>query len=116
MGKRVNFNNLKDLYAAATNFETKIHGTMERIQININKLTDPAFSEGLQGGQGDLAVEAIKQGSEALDALKAAIGNIRLTVDKKIGEGQAMRSDRSGFGEAAAKQKQTAAEARHRRR
>lgn len=116
MGKKVNFDSLTNLYAAATQFKSKIHGTVERIQVNITKLTDPNFTAGLQGGQGDEAIKAIKAGQEAVEELMNAINRTRSLIDKKIGDAHRTRADKQGFSDAASAQRQNAANLRFKRK
>lgn len=105
MGVNIDFGKLKQLYAAAQAFNIKIETVIERIQTNINKISNPAFTDGMQGGQGDEAIKAIARGKEALESLLESIRTTREFIDRKLGNAHALTQDKHGFAEKAAKQR-----------
>lgn len=101
MGVKIDFNELSNLYTISTQFTSKINGTVDRLQANINKLSNPAFTEGLQGGQGDAAVAALAQGKVALEELVETIKETGQTIDTKISQAYTLMRDKHGFSEEA---------------
>lgn len=97
MGVSINFGNIQKLFAASQAFSKKIENTTERIQSNINKISNPDFANGMVGGQGDAAVKALAKGREALEELLEAIRKTRHFIDAKLGQAHKLTQDVNGF-------------------
>lgn len=99
MAKKVNIENLERLYAQAQNFKNKAESAAESISRNIQYLANPSTLDGLRGGQGDAAVEAILSAKTTLEDVRNRIGEIGRFLDEKIGGAIQLAKDKQGFSE-----------------
>lgn len=97
MAKKVQVENFERLYAQAQNFKNKTLTATENIQRNIQYLTSPATLDGLRGGQGDVAVEAIMRAKVSLEAMALRIDDAGRFLDEKIAGAIQLRKDKHGF-------------------
>lgn len=111
MGINIDFNALGAIYSVSTQFSSKLNAVSERLTTNINKLSNPEFTNGLTGGQGDLIVEALVASGKVLEALRVEVKAMRLYVDEKITNAHDIQKDSNSIAEKIAAQKRLAAEA-----
>ena len=99
---------LEHLYVQSVNFRNKAQDATNQITERLNKLTDPAFLDGMKGGQGDAAVEAILAGKKALEELMASLHTTANFIDSKLEGAARLAKDKHGFGDKQAANKQAA--------
>lgn len=110
MAKKVQVENFERLYAQAQNFKNKAQASAENINRNIQYLTSPATLDGLRGGQGDMAVEAIMSAKISLEALATRVDEAGRFLDEKIAGAIQLRKDKNDFGSSNAKAKSIASQ------
>lgn len=74
---------LNKIYASATIFAQKLDGHIAVIDANVKKLSDPAVLDGMQGGTGDVIVDAVKQISKTVEMLRDNVSKVRSFIDVK---------------------------------
>lgn len=88
---------LEHIYSTSINFKTKAQDAADDIKLRLNQLTDPAFLDGMSGGQGEACVEAIKAGASALEDLMNSITLTANFIDEKLVGAVQLAKDKHGF-------------------
>lgn len=97
MAKVIDTQLMESMYSETAQYKQKILNIADAISVEVKKLNDPAMLDGMRGGQGDVAVAAIKDVVKAAQELSDRARSICKFIDTKLESSRVLQRKDVGF-------------------
>ena len=96
-GKVIDTQMMESMFSATATYKSKVLNIADEISIQVKVLNDPSLLDGLRGGQGDVAITAIKDVVRAAQDLATKARTICKFIDSKLESSKVLNKKDVGF-------------------
>jgi len=97
MAKVIDTQLMESMFTETAQYKSKIMNISDEINVQVKILNDPALLDGMRGGQGDVAVAAIKEVVKSAQDLSNRARTICKFIDTKLDSSKELQRKDVGF-------------------